>query len=233
MHTGVEPLTVEVRDVCFMHWPVPEAHVDALLPDWLEPDVADGTAWISALPMRLASFDAFGVPVREDVEAVNLRTYVRSPSGNRGVYFCSLDATDRPAVEAARRLFRLPYYYADVDRTVDGDRTSVRATRRDGTRATLAVAFEPSGHVQSAGPDTLASFLTERYRYFTAGPFGTRLVGSVGHDPWQLQSATASVTEDSLLGTVDLDGAEERPLVHYSSGARMRIGAPKPLAMDR
>ena len=231
MNTGVEPLKTELRDVCFLHWPVPESRVDSLVPDWLTVDTADGSAWISALPMRMASLDVLGVPVREAVEAVALRTYVRSASGDRGVYFCSVDATDRPAAETARRLLRSPHFHAEIDRTTDGDRTSVRATRRDGANAAFAVSYEPSGHVQPAGPDTLASFLAERYRYFTEGPFGTRLVGSVGHDPWQLQSATASVTRDSLLETVGLHATDERPLVHYSDGVSMRIGAPRPLAL--
>lgn len=231
MRTGIEPLTITLRDVCFCHWPVSEAHVSRLVPDWLAPDTADGSAWISAVAMELSEFDAFGLPVREDVLAVNLRTYVRGPGGDRGVYFCSLDATDRPAVDTARRLFRLPYYFAEVEWTRNDARTTVRIVRRDGSGSTLAIACEASGPAQSASPDTLPSFLAERYRYFTEGPLGTRLVGSVGHEPWALQSATATLTEDGLLETVGLDDPDPRPLAHYSAGTTMRIGVPGPVSM--
>lgn len=230
MRTGLEPLTITLEDVCFLHWPVEADRVAGLVPSWLEPDTADGTAWVSALPMVMAKFDAFGLPVREDLGALNVRTYVRAPSGDRGVYFLSVDATDAPAVEAARRLFRLPYHRATVERTSEGGRTRVRVTRRGGERGTLDVTYDSSGPTQRASPDTLASFLAERYRYFTEGPLGTRLVGSVGHEPWELRSARATASETGLLAPVGLADADPEPLAHVSSGARLRIGPPKPVA---
>lgn len=232
MRGGLEPLTVTLRDVCFLHWPVSESAVDRLVPGWLTPDTIDGSAWVSALPMAMARFDAFGVPVRENLRAVTLRTYVRSPAGDRGVYFLSLDVSDPLAADVARRLFGLPYYDAAIEHSTEGDRTSLRARRRDDANSSIAVTYEPSGPVRSASPDTLASFLAERYRYFVDGPFGTRLVGSVGHDPWSLQSATATVTNDGLLASVGLDDPDARPLAHYSDGTEMRIGPPAPLSLD-
>ena len=231
MRTGIEPLTIAFRDVCFCHWPVPETHVSRLVPDWLVPDTVDGSAWLSAVSVEMSEFDVFGLPVREDVLAVNLRTYVRGPSGDRGVYFCSLDATDRPAVEAVRRLFRLPAYFATIDLTRNDARTTVRVARRERSDSTLAITCEASGPNQTTSPDTIPSFLAERYRYFTEGPFGTRLVGSVGHAPWTLQSAVATVTEDSLLQTVGLDDPDPDPLAHYSTGTTMRIDVPRPISM--
>lgn len=233
MPTGVEPLTITLRDVCFLHWPVPEAQVAELLPDWLTPNTTDGSAWISAIPMEMARFDVFGVPVREGIRAVNLRTYVESPDGNRGVYFLSLDVTDRLAAETARRLFRLPYYAADIDRSSDGEETTIRSARLDDSGATLDVTYEPTGATQAASPDTLASFLAERYRYFTEGPLGTRLVGSVGHEPWGLQSAKASVTDATLVAAVAGREPGDQPLAHYSDGTSMTIGPPRPLSMER
>ena len=233
MPTGVEPLSITLRDVCFLHWPVPEAQVAELLPDWLTPDTADGSAWISAVPMEMASFDLFGVPVREGVLAVNLRTYVESPDGNRGVYFLSLDVTDRLAAETARRLFRLPYYAADIDRSSEGEETTVRSARLDDSREALDVTYEPTGATQAASPDTLASFLVERYRYFTEGPLGTRLVGNVGHDTWSLQSAKVTVRNDSLVTAVTGRAVTEQPLAHYSDGTSMTIEPPRPLSVER
>lgn len=176
-------------------------------------------------------FDLLGQPVREHVDAVNVRTCVRGLDGGRGVYFLSLDATGHQAVRAARRLFRLPYYAADVQRTRDGEQTTVRSTMIENSEATLDVTYEPSGPGQRATPDTLASFLVERYRYFTEGPLGTRLVGSVGHDAWTLQSATASVRDDGLLEAIGIESIQAEPLAHYSDGTAMQLGVPVPVTI--
>lgn len=229
MRSGARPLTVTLRDVCFLHWPVATATVAASVPDWLTVDEADGTAWVSALPLTMARFDAFGVPVRRDVGGLNLRTYVRGPDGDRGVYFLSLDATDRVAVTVARRLFRLPYYYADVRRTERDGRTNVSVRRTAERDAALELSYRPAGGERTASADTLASFLTERYRYFTTGPLGTRLVGSVGHEPWELGTAEATVQARSLLPDCVVDSSESEPLVHYSPGTEMRVGVPRPV----
>jgi len=228
MPDPVRPLSTTLADVLFLHWPVSPATVDSLVPDWLEPDTADGSAWVSALPLTMAEFDLFGLPVREDVEALNLRTYVRTPNGDRGVYFLSLDVADRLAAETARSVFRLPYYHASIRRRRQGDRTEVVARRRADADARLTVTFEPTGELRTAAPDTLASFLVERERYFTTGPLGTRLVGSVGHPSWSIQTATATITENTLLSAAGIDRVEGDPLVHYSPGVEMGIGALQP-----
>lgn len=230
VHSGVEPLTATLRDVCFVHWPVSEEGIAERLPAWLTPDVADGSAWISAVLVEMERFDVFGLPVRENVSAVTVRTYVRSPTGDRGVYFLSVDLTDRPAAEAARRLLRLPFDAADVERSPDGEKTRVRTARREDPGATLDVTYEPTGSTQTASPDTLASFLVERYRYYTEGPLGTRLVGSVGHDAWQLQSARVSVRDATLVPGIASERSERQPLAHFSDGTAMRIGPPVPLS---
>lgn len=231
MKTGLAPLEVTLRDVGFLHWPVPKAVVADLVPNWLQPDAADGSAWVSAIPLEMRRFDLLGQPVREHVDAVTVRTYVRGPDGDRGVYFLSLDATDRRAVRAARQLFRLPYYAADIQRSSAGAETTVRSSRVEDSRATLGVTYEPSGPGQRAAPDTLASFLVERYRYFTEGPLGTRLVGSVGHDAWTLQSATVTMQDDGLVRAFGIDSVQEEPLAHYSEGTAMRLGVPMPLSI--
>ncbi|WP_226012912.1 YqjF family protein [Halomicrobium salinisoli] len=228
MNSGVEPLAVAVSDVLFCHWPIDEDAAEAVVPPWLSPDALAGSAWASVVALRMDRFDAFGLPVREGLEAVNLRTYVRGPSGDRGVYFRSLDATDRLAVGTARRLFRLPYHRARIDRSESGGKTTVLARRCDGSGAGVTATFSPEGEPDPPEPDTLHSFLTERYRYFTEGPLGTRLVGSVGHEPWPLQPVDATVEVDGLLSAegIETDGD---PLYHYSPGVRIRIGPPGPV----
>ena len=135
---------------------------------------------------------------------------------------------DRLAAETARSVFRLPYYHASIRRRRQGDRTEVVARRRVDAETRLTVTFESTGELRTAAPDTLASFLVERERYFTTGPLGTRLVGSVGHPSWSIQTATATITENTLLSAAGIDRVEGDPLVHYSPGVEMGIGALQP-----
>ncbi|NHN42748.1 DUF2071 domain-containing protein [Halorubellus sp. JP-L1] len=225
----IRPLSLALADACFVHWPVSPARVRATVPDWTEPDTVAGSAWVSAIALTIDRFDAFGVPLRENVETVALRTYVTTPDGQRAIHFLSADVNDRVAADAARTLFRVPTSHAHVDRRTRGDRTEVDARRRDGSGANLAVAFEPAGNPATTAPDTLASFLVDRERYVATGPLGTRLVGSVGHPPWTVQPADATVTDRTLLDAVGLDAPDEQSLVHYSPGLEMTLDAPRPL----
>jgi len=231
MQLAGRPLTTTLRDVCFLHWPVPEAVVEDVVPSWLTPDVADGTAWISVLSTAMRRVDVFGLPVRENVRAVTVRTYVRSPGGDRGVYVLSMAVDDRLVADAANRLFRVPTSTATIERTRNGGEIAIRLAGHGESTSAFEVTYEPSGATQTASPDTLPSFLAERYRYFTQGALDTRLCGSVGHEPWKLRTATASVIGSDLLDVFEVQTAETDPLAHYSDGVEMRIEPPVPLAL--
>lgn len=229
MSGPLRPLSIALSDVCFCHWPVAPAAVRAALPAWARPDTMDATAWVSALSLSIDRFDAFGVPLREHVETVAVRTYVQTPSGDRAVAFLSLDVTDRLVADALRTLFHLPASHADVRRRRQGGRTEVVSRRRDGENARLGVTFEPTGTPMTTAPDTLAAFLLDRERYVTTGPLETRLVGSVGHPPWTVQPADAAVTETTLLDAAGVDALDGEPLAHYSPGVEMGVGVLEPL----
>lgn len=225
------PLTATLRDVCFLHWPVPERVVDDAVPCWLTPDVADGTAWVSVVSTEMRRVDVFGLPVRENVRAVTVRTYVRSPGGDRGVYVRSMNVDDRLVADAANRLFRIPASSATIERSANGDEITIRATGTRDRGGAFEVTYEPSGAAQTASPATLPSFLVERYRYFAEGAFGTHMCGSVGHGPWALRTATTSVTGRDVPDGFGVNTAEADPLAHYSDGVEMRIGPPAPLSL--
>lgn len=224
MPDSLRPLSVELSDVCFVHWPVPKAALHSCVPEWTEPDTVDGSAWVSALAISIDRFDAFGVPIREDLGSVNLRTYVTTPSMDRAVCFLSLDVSDKIAADAMRRLFRLPAHHAEMRRRRTEDGVTVVARRRDGSGTRLRATFDPVGEPTPTAPDTLASFLVDRDRYVTTGPLGRRLVGSVGHPPWPLQPADGTIAEQTLLHAAGIGTVDETPLVHYSPGLEMTVG---------
>jgi uncharacterized protein len=100
-----------------------------------------------------------------------VRTYV-TVDGRPGVWFLSLDATSRAAVEAARRLWRLPYLHARIELARDGEWVD-------------------------AEPGSLEWFLVERYCLYAAR--GPRLYrGEIHHRLWDLQRAEARVERNTI-----------------------------------
>jgi hypothetical protein len=224
MSTPIRPLSLSLSDVCLLHWPVSTGTIRSRIPAWTDPDEFDGTAWVSAIALSIDRFETFGVPVMGDVEAVIVRTYVTTPDGERAIHFLSLDASDRLVADAMRAAFRVPAHRADVRRRRDEHRTEVVARRRGGDDRRLAVTFEPVGELDTTRPDTLSSFLVERERYVAEGPLGAEYVGSVGHPPWRVQPADATVADRSLLDATGVDATDDPSLVHYSPGVEMVVG---------
>jgi len=223
-----KPLTVSVEDVCFCHWPVDAGAVGRSLPSWLTVERADGDAWITAIHHTVAGVSAFGVDLSERAQSVTVRTYVRGPDDQRGLYFFAAFTTDRLA-SAAGPLLRLPYRDGrPTRRTDDGDYRTERSLDVDGRRA-LTVRYTPGdGAANPAPADSLPAFFVERFRVFGDGPLGTRFVGNVGHDPWRLGPVEASV-EGDLLSRLDLPEPAGDPLVHYSPGNDLGVEPFRPL----
>ncbi|MFC6865378.1 DUF2071 domain-containing protein [Halomicroarcula sp. GCM10025817] len=229
---SVSPLRTTLDDVCFCHWPVDPDAPRLVVPDWLTVEAVDGDAWISAVAHTVERVRAFGVDLTRPAAAVNLRTYVRGPTDQRGVYFLGLYTDDRFTREAAGRLLGLPYRRGRLAVRHGAGGSTRRTLDVDGRRA-LDVEYTPAdSDGTTAPPDSLAGFLVERERYFATGPAGTRLVGSVGHDPWRLVPVEASVGS-APLELVGLEGAVADPLVHYSPGIEVSLAPPTPLAGSR
>src|ERR671933_2800671 len=111
---GAWVLRMRWLDLLFMHWRVPETSLRPLIPPALKLDTFDGAAWLGITPFRMErTRPRFlpTVPWLSSFPELNVRTYVTA-EGKPGIWFFSLDAGSRLAVEAARRLYRLPYFRA-------------------------------------------------------------------------------------------------------------------------
>ena len=104
--SGRWAMTQRWNDLLFAHWPIPVAQMAALLPDWLEVDTFQGSAWLGVVPFWLDRIKIRGVPPIPGARSfpdLNLRTYVRDQfTGTPGVYCFSLDASNLLAVAVAR-----------------------------------------------------------------------------------------------------------------------------------
>ena len=88
---------------------MPVAAVRPLVPAVLEVERHEGHAWITLIPFLIAESRPAWLPrvLASAFLETNLRTYVRGPDGEHGIYFFSLEAESLPAVAAARLLYGL------------------------------------------------------------------------------------------------------------------------------
>lgn len=201
----------------FLHWRYDPAEVQRLLPDGVCVDTFDGDAWIALVPFLLR-VRLPGGPVLPWVGVfaeINVRTYVRGPDGQRGVWFFSLEAPRRLAIWAARLSYHLPYRVAAVEMHADGALRTYSScrTRAPQRGATSRARIEVGQPIEAAAVSPLEHFLTARWRLYAPvrGGVGTALVE---HRPWRLWSATADDVDTDLLLAAGLSRPAGPPLVH-------------------
>jgi uncharacterized protein YqjF (DUF2071 family) len=203
------------RDLLFMHWPVPAGALRHLVPDRLELQERDGTAWLGVVPFRMAGVMRRPLPDMPWVSAfpeLNVRTYVVL-DGKPGVWFLSLDAANRLAVWAARRFFHLPYYLAEMSLSEGPDGIRYRSSREGAElRATYRATSEP----YRARAGSLEHWLTERYCLYAQAPDGSIWRNDVHHHPWPLQSAEATIEHNTFLAAHGLAIREAPAFLHFA-----------------
>lgn len=154
--------------LAFLHWPVDPAALAELLPPGVEPDVFDGSAWIGVTPFEVHSFRlrvTLPFPLISTFPELNVRTYVSS-AGKPGIWFLSLDTSNRLAVHAARWSYRLPYHHASQEVRRRGGWVEF-ASKRGGDSARFAARYRPDGPMREAVPGSFEYFTAERYCLYT------------------------------------------------------------------
>jgi hypothetical protein len=209
-------------DLLFAHWRVPSAALRPLIPPALELDEFDGSAWIAVVPFRMSGVrPRFGpsVPGLSDFPELNVRTYV-TKDGKPGVWFFSLDATNRLAVRAARRFFHLPYMDAEMACQPSPDPSRIaggeisyksRRTHKGEPPADFAAAYGPTGEVFYAQPGSLEYFLTARYCLYAADAQGRVYRGEIDHPDWPLQPAWAEIERNTMTNPIGLTLPDDKP----------------------
>lgn len=202
----------------FAHWRVPEEILRPHVPERLELEEHDGSAWVSLTPFAVTGLRLRGVPplpLLSSFRELNCRTYVRA-GGRPGIWFFSLDASSRAAVAAAQSVYRLPYRHAHIEAGDDWFRADT-----DGG-GSFRARYHGVGVPAPAQPGTLEHFLVERYcLYASEGHVRT----DIHHAPWPLQPAEAEV-EQRGIAPVELEGA---PICHYARRLDVVIWSPRRL----
>ena len=221
-------------NLLFVHWRVDPEQLAGLLPDSLQLDTFDGSAWVGLVPFHMSGVRPWWSPPVWGVSSfpeTNVRTYVTAPGHDRGVWFFSLDAGSTLAVKIARRFWHLNYFRADLDIARRGDFIEYAGRRRDGD-ASYSLSVQPgqpagtaaddaaSGH---AVPGTLEDFLVERYTLYTTTPAGRLLSGRVHHQPYGIRHASINRITQSMLVTNRIAVADEPDHVLFSEGVNVDV----------
>lgn len=225
------------EDLLFAHWRVTVEELRPHVPQALEIELHDGSAWLGIVPFRVTGLRSRGVlplPGVSSFRELNVRTYVRTAAGKPGIWFFSLDATSRLAVRAARRQYKLPYFDARIALDRSAGWTDVECARLGERGRVFSGRYRPAGPASTSRPGSLEWFLTERYCLYAgagsarggaadARPADRAASGGAGaaeglyradihHAPWVLRPAEAEI-ELTSIAPFELRG---EPLCHVA-----------------
>jgi uncharacterized protein YqjF (DUF2071 family) len=214
----------------FVHWPVDPGAVAHFFPPGTRPDVIDGVTYVGLIPFAmkdLALAVSRPLPYFGHFLETNVRLYSTDDAGRHGVLFRSLEAERLAIVPTTRITLGVPYTWARMRMSRDGDRItyeSVRRLPRRGLRSTVVV--DVGGPVE---PTPLEVWLTARWGAHSRKAGRTWWVPNE-HETWPLHTAEiVDVTSDLVAAAgVTTTGGPLRAL--YSPGVSARFGRPSVVA---
>lgn len=212
------------ESLTFLHWRFEPEPIRRLLPRGLTLDTFEGAAWIGLTPFRVAGLrPPFGpaIPWISRFPETNVRTYVRGPEGERGVWFFTLEAGRLVAVLGARLFYRLPYRWSHMSVRREGGRIEYSSRRsRIFGKGMSHITIQPGKPIHS---DAFDNFLTARFRLYAAYR-GRLAFAQVEHEPWALQTGTVVSLDQTLFENSGAPPPIGVPVVHYSESIFVRIG---------
>ncbi len=219
--------------LAFLHWEVPRAELQAVIPAGLTVDLFEGKAYIGLVPFTMTGVRPILLPPLPGVSSfheINVRTYVHQEGRVPGVWFFSLDANSRLAVEAARAAYKLAYFHSRIDFSASGgalpeiDFTSRRDDGRGPSPAHAQIRYAPvEGPVAPARPGTLEHFLVERYILYAEDEEKALYRARVHHQPYPLQKVEIRALEETLVWAAGIRRPESVPIRHYAREVNVKV----------
>ncbi|MEP6743747.1 MAG: DUF2071 domain-containing protein [bacterium] len=203
----------------FMHWPVKENLLRALIPRELQIDTFGDSAWLAITPFTMWNISAFPplippIPGLSSMHELNVRTYVHL-EGVPGVWFFSLDANSAAAVFAARTFFYLPYFNAEIELKQNGNRIDYELRREEDPGAGFRASWTIGNKLPQSQPGSREFFLTERYCLYTTKNGGLYRA-QIHHEPWSLQEAELVDFDSDILAAAGITTPSQPPILHYA-----------------
>lgn len=217
------------RRLLFLHWRFDPKIIQPLLPNGLTVDTFDGSAWVGVVPFEMRDIRPRGfpaVPVLSHFLELNLRTYAIDANGLPGVWFISLSANRKIAVDVARIWFGLPYFWSRMSRKTGPNQWITDRCRRfsDRERRICHLSFRPVGEPSEASFATLDYFLIERYFLFSSLRQTGLHSGQVFHPRYRIQPVELGECDPQLFPVDGLPPPATQPdHVAYSPGVDVEV----------
>jgi uncharacterized protein YqjF (DUF2071 family) len=213
------------NDLLFAHWPVPAAAIAELLPEGVQVDTFQGSAWLGVVPFWIDRIKWRGWPTTPGMcgyPDLSLRTYVREEqTGAPGIYCLSLDASNLLAVMAGRAFYHLPYHWAEMRLEQRSEREFSFYSRRRFSHPPVLFSARyrglgPTRKLAEIRAGTLEFFVTERYCLFTQAPDGQAIRANLRQISWPLEEAEAVIERNDLATAIGIQLPDMNPVLHYS-----------------
>ncbi len=216
------------QNLLFLHWPIDPALLRPHIPMRLELDTFDGKAWIGITPFEMTDVHLTGIPPIPGLASLlelNVRTYVHL-NGKPGVWFFSLDASKLLPALAARVLYMLPYYTAEMKSLQNVDEHQFFSKRTVGPAAEFQARWRTGMRLRDPDAHSLAFFLVERYALF-AGSSENLTMSRIYHHPWILDEVPEVEYRSSMVAALNLPEPDTTPLAHFSKSLSVEIWEPQ------
>ncbi|MEM7783511.1 MAG: DUF2071 domain-containing protein [Planctomycetota bacterium] len=201
------------RDLLFVHWKVDPKVIQQRLPDGLEVETFDGSAWLGVVPFSMERIRSWWSPPLPGISwflETNLRTYVRHQNGETGVWFFSLDATNFVAVTVAKKIWHLNYRMAPLSMK-KVDRHIHYSGNLTANEYHLEIELPTETALKTSVEGTIDHFLLERYRLFAQRRDGRFFTGLVHHEPYQFKVPEIQKLRQQITDQVCPDIANKGP----------------------
>ena len=204
----------EWNKALFFHYRIDKEILKELVPNDLEIDEIDGSAWVSLVAFTMEKIRPRFLPAFSpisDFDEINLRTYV-TKNEKPGVYFLSIEAGKLFSAILAKSLSGLPYEKSKINRTENSYQAN-HQKRNFSLLADFHVGMEMKHKTE------LDLFLTERYCLYLEE--NNQLFRyEIQHLPWKInQLELEFLTIDYQLQELNIDSRPD--LVHYSEGVQV------------
>src|SRR5256714_13049126 len=214
----------------FMHWRIEASELRPLIPEGLEIDTFDGTAWIGIIPFTMGDIRAFppfvpAGPGLGSAHELNVRTYVYY-DGVPGVCFFSLDCNNAAAVIAARAFYHLPYYHAKIDLEQSVNTIDYALARTDKPDAHFQGSWKIGETIPFSHPDSLEFFLTERYCLYSERD-SDLYRARIFHQPWPLLKARINFCDSTMFESLCVRSRGGEQVLNYAESLNVDIWAIK------
>lgn len=213
------------NDLLFAHWHVPAATVSPYLPEGLQADTFQGSAWVGILPSwmdRLNFRGFFSIPGALSFPEVHLRTYVHDQHTNTpGIYKLSVDIGSLLGTAAVRFILRTPCNWAEMRLNQRTEREFSFYSRRlfVGNPVIFNARYRglgPTRRLAEIKSGSLEYFFSERYCLFTKNHAGHLVRANLHAVASPLEDAEAEIERNDLPEALGISLGDQEPVLHYS-----------------